>query len=761
MGHTRLRELSAFFPLYNEEKNVSPLVEEALDVIPKLADKYEILLINDGSTDRTQEVADTIAAQYENVRVISQRNRGYGGALKTGFSECRYEWIFFSDGDRQFRLEELKNFLWHVPKNDLIIGYRLTRAEGFLRKIITLGLRVWNKLLYNFPLYIKDIDCAFKLMKKKVVDDVSPLLSDGGMISTEFLLKAIRKGCRIKQVPVKHHNREFGKSTGDSMAVIKKAVVESFRLLKDLPEERGRLQVVLFTVILFLALFPLANSINFMQNDDYTHYRLVESFMEGNYTLDPYIGATFYLQGFIGMIFASFFGLAKVSVLTLLVSILSLYVFLKILMEFLDTSAGVAILLGLLFLFNPFFLYSMWGFMSENYFMLFFLLSLYFIFSFISHKRTANFISANLFIVLSYFIRQFAFVTSLAFALYLLLKRQYRFAVIQLLLFFGLLAFHYLVFPVTPQMYDASLKISTILDVERTYSLLFVVGIYLSLFTLPLIVNGFLKPEIISSRLKTLSLLLVIPLVFFLIQSFNPKSIDFSARLRSGKVYTQFAKVEFPYLENVFGRKGFLEKNLDGNKYHYPGFFDLFNYLDVIGKVGVALALVLLLYNYRYVFSFSFIYIVCFGALLVIAPRIFDRYLLPLVPVAIILITAMIGRLHYLQKLILLGYVVFLFILGYEYTADLIAVNGYVWNRAEKLHAELDVSREQINVNHSWRSLYPVEGRNWIYYFEYAESKRLNSDKFEVMETKKIEFPFNIYIDPEVYIFKRIAEFDN
>jgi glycosyltransferase involved in cell wall biosynthesis len=230
----KLPELSVFFPLYNEEKNVETLVKEALEVFVGIAREFEVILINDGSTDNTLEIGKKMEKEYKKIRLVSQNNRGYGGALKRGFKESKYNWIFLSDGDLQFDLYEVNKFLPFLESYDLVIGYRTFRAEGIKRQIIMIALKFWNKIFLRFPLFIKDIDCAFKFIKKDVIDAVEPLVSDGAMLSTELLLKAYKKGFRIKQIPVKHFKRKFGRPTGNSLKVILKAVRETFVLRKIL-----------------------------------------------------------------------------------------------------------------------------------------------------------------------------------------------------------------------------------------------------------------------------------------------------------------------------------------------------------------------------------------------------------------------------------------------------------------------------------------------------------------------------------------------
>lgn len=226
----KIKELSIFFPLYNEEKNVDLLISSTLEVLPNIADKYEIILINDGSKDKTKELAEDLVKRHKEVKLINQRNKGYGGAVKRGFKESMYDWVFFSDGDLQFNLEDLYTFINYCDSYDLIIGYRKNRAEGFRRKILADLLKIWNFIFLGFPLYIKDIDCAFKLIHRNVIDDCMPLISDGALLSTEFLLKAHRKSFRIKQLGVRHYKRKYGKPTGSNIFVILRAVRDTFIL---------------------------------------------------------------------------------------------------------------------------------------------------------------------------------------------------------------------------------------------------------------------------------------------------------------------------------------------------------------------------------------------------------------------------------------------------------------------------------------------------------------------------------------------------
>jgi glycosyltransferase involved in cell wall biosynthesis len=234
----RLPSLSAFFPAYNEERNVPVMVERLTDVLPRVADDYEIIVVDDGSADRTAAVADELAARDSHVRVVHHpTNRGYGGALKSGFAASRKAYVFFTDGDGQFDVAEIERLLRFVPEYDIVVGYRLDRVEGGLRK---LNAAAWNglvRLLFRTP--VRDVDCAFKLFKREVFD-VIRVEAEGAMISTELLARAVRAGFRIHEVGVHHYERKHGKPTGANPLVIARAFYELFKLYRRITVDGAR-----------------------------------------------------------------------------------------------------------------------------------------------------------------------------------------------------------------------------------------------------------------------------------------------------------------------------------------------------------------------------------------------------------------------------------------------------------------------------------------------------------------------------------------
>jgi glycosyltransferase involved in cell wall biosynthesis len=228
----KISSLSIVLPCYNEELNIEKSVLEAIQVAEVISNTFEIIVVNDGSTDSSKDILENLSSKNKELMVINQENQGYGGAIKNGFSMARYEWIFFTDSDRQFELGELKEFIQFTDSYDFIFGFRENRADKFHRLVIAQMLKIWNYLFLGFPTYIKDIDCAFKLMKRSSFEKTYPIYSSGAMINTEFILKINKLGYKIKQIPVSHKPRVAGKSTGSNISVILKAVKETFELMK-------------------------------------------------------------------------------------------------------------------------------------------------------------------------------------------------------------------------------------------------------------------------------------------------------------------------------------------------------------------------------------------------------------------------------------------------------------------------------------------------------------------------------------------------
>ena len=229
----KVSSLSFFFPAYNEEASVESLVLKAQRLLPELARAWEIIPVNDGSSDGTGTIFARFAAEDpEHVHPVHhQVNRGYGGALISGFANARYDLIFFTDGDQQFDLGELPLLIEKADEGDVILGFRKNRRDPLIR---TLNAFMWGtlvRMLFGFK--ARDVNCAFKLVKRPVMDKVK-LSSTGAVISTELLAKAHREGFRFVEVGVTHYPRTAGKPTGANGKVIVRAFRELFTLYKRL-----------------------------------------------------------------------------------------------------------------------------------------------------------------------------------------------------------------------------------------------------------------------------------------------------------------------------------------------------------------------------------------------------------------------------------------------------------------------------------------------------------------------------------------------
>lgn len=232
----KLSSLSVFFPVYNEEENLPHLLEQAERHIPQFADEYELIVVNDGSVDNTRQIAQDLAERNPHIRVVSHPNNlGYGAALRTGFSEAKHDWIFFTDGDLQFDLAELESFLPFTDEYPAIIGYRTTRAEGFARARNAYLFKLFVNLL--FRVHVRDIDCAFKLFNREVVAPLK-LESSGAFISSELLYKLKKNHVKIKELPVTHYPRLRGNPTGANFKVVVKAGIEAISLYLSIKLKR-------------------------------------------------------------------------------------------------------------------------------------------------------------------------------------------------------------------------------------------------------------------------------------------------------------------------------------------------------------------------------------------------------------------------------------------------------------------------------------------------------------------------------------------
>jgi len=227
----RLPSLSFFFPAYNEEGNVEAVVRDGLATLPRFADEIEVIVVDDGSRDRTPEIADRLAQEDPRVRVVHHpRNRGYGGAVRSGFEASQKAFVFFTDGDRQFRLEDFPKLQERIDGVDAVIGFREKRRDPWRRVFTAWVYKQLIGLLFGGG--IRDVDCAFKLFRREVFARVplKDVRSNGAFFSAEMLLLQRSRGVRFAEVAVPHYPRTVGQNTGASVKVTLRAIRDLLRL---------------------------------------------------------------------------------------------------------------------------------------------------------------------------------------------------------------------------------------------------------------------------------------------------------------------------------------------------------------------------------------------------------------------------------------------------------------------------------------------------------------------------------------------------
>ncbi|MEE9615958.1 MAG: glycosyltransferase family 2 protein [Anaerolineae bacterium] len=237
-----MSSLSVVLPAYNEEANVERAVEGVSSVAQQLGIDYEIILVNDGSTDRTGEIARELMQRVPSFRLVEHYpNRGYGGSLRAGFAAATGDLIAFVPADNQFDFGEISRLLERLDEADIVSGYRAERQDTFIRKLNGFGWNMLVRLLFGY--LCRDIDCGFKLFRREVLERVT-IASDGAMIDTEFLAGARARGFRIAEVPVTHLPRVAGEPTGANLKVIAKAFRDLVRfrqrLSRELREEKQK-----------------------------------------------------------------------------------------------------------------------------------------------------------------------------------------------------------------------------------------------------------------------------------------------------------------------------------------------------------------------------------------------------------------------------------------------------------------------------------------------------------------------------------------
>jgi glycosyltransferase involved in cell wall biosynthesis len=218
--------MSFFCPAYNDEENLPELIPRVHGFLSRIADAFEIIIIEDGSPDRTGEVADQLASQYPEVRVIHHAtNRGYGATLREGFRIARHDYVMYTDGDNQYDVTEFLPHLSDLADADILAGHATKRPLTVRRRL--------QSAVYNFLIgllffsYFRDVNCSMKILSRGALGSIE-LVSDSAFLDAEILLRAKRKGLRVKQFPVTQYQRTKGVGSGSNLSVILPTIRDLF-----------------------------------------------------------------------------------------------------------------------------------------------------------------------------------------------------------------------------------------------------------------------------------------------------------------------------------------------------------------------------------------------------------------------------------------------------------------------------------------------------------------------------------------------------
>lgn len=238
MADDRVASLSVFFPAFNEQDIIAKTVENATRAVSRFVDDYEVIVVDDGSSDKTAAVVEDLARRDPHVRLVRHDvNRGYGAALRTGFASAQKDLVFFSDADGQFDLQELPGLLSMLKRAPIVLGYRIRRSDPMYRLFIAKVYNIVVRLV--FGLRVRDIDCAFKLFRRDALQGVE-LESDGAFISSELLIKLKRRDTPMVERGVHHYPRTTGVSKGATPKVILKTIRDVIQLRLGRPLKPSR-----------------------------------------------------------------------------------------------------------------------------------------------------------------------------------------------------------------------------------------------------------------------------------------------------------------------------------------------------------------------------------------------------------------------------------------------------------------------------------------------------------------------------------------
>ena len=504
-------------------------------------------------------------------------------------------------------------------------------------------------------------------------------------------------------------------------------------------------KISLLAAFIFWIIYPLSNSINFYQNDDWIYYKTIQQFLTGDYVMPGYIEALFYTQGFLGTVYAYLFGLDKLPVLTLIISILTFYIFaITIRKHYLNNFKDTA-LVSIMLLISPLYIYSTLGFMSDMYFLFFVAISIFFIEEFLKEYKYKDFIFLNLAIVIGFFVRQLSIIVGFAFFLILLFKRKYKWAIAQLISSVSLfLAYLYLVPKTRTMEKHQNLLFENLLNPSYIFTTTYVGVIYAIMTILPLtilIISKFIKtrPGLLKSGLFILSSLVVYFLFSYL---FNPSNTT---------------NPNFYYLKNTVDKKGFFTGTSLGQKYGLMYEQEIYYYFELITKITLAFFITSIIFYIKRSLNFYSIFIILYlGFMTVLGGGLYDRYYLTLIPVAILFILNLAKEFNYITRFLSVISILIVSFYSYNFAMEFVILNNNIWDTSKEVSQKTDTSYKRIQAGNAWnRTYYNDKFDKYRFSFEKRETDPEIKCCFKLYDTVEVNFVFNMFNDSKIYLYKR------
>ncbi len=506
--------------------------------------------------------------------------------------------------------------------------------------------------------------------------------------------------------------------------------------------------ILLFGVTLFLFLCPLTQKINFYQNDDWVYYKTVQSFMQRNFKLDGYIEATFYAQGIIGALFSFVFGISHLPFLTLLFSVLNYALVAFTCYRFFGKKLWLSILTGLVVFLNPWHAYSIWGFMTENFFLSFLLAGILMFLYFDETKKRKFIFLSLLFGFFAFMIRQVSVVLPVSLTVYYILKRDWKSAAWPFVATLLELAFYFLLFPKTTEMTQDSFLLQHLSSFDYMYSLIYSCFLLLTAVLLPYFIFIFDAKEFKNSYKKIgIFVIAWLGLLIVLDHYFKPDVVSWG---------------EFPYIKNIWERRGYYPRGILGTKYYFAGMFSLYKYWDLLAKVVFSGFIAYVVLIKRRIVNFFLILTVIYLGAMSLVSSFYDRYLLVLVPIMIFYLLSFEIKFDFTKKVLLGIFVLFLGLFAYQFSVDFVLSNRYVWDRSLELVQQGQVLPTKIICTNAWRLTYFSSEKNYLYKFSFdsQEANPTYAKDYYLVEAHEISFPLNIFKNLKIYLYKKIVKTD-